>query len=265
MFVKRSSLLAAGLALVAAAFAPEAAAQTCPSVSVAVDAPPIVKRGGNFFYKLTVTNHGQGTVSGFEVAVNTPALTTVRKSPWRKAPTTVGNGPLGTVVQVPSLASGKSVTLSLRLGVDKCAPEVLTVGALGRLTGSLDCSTPVPDAVLEVKGDNSKCANIQPSPLPGDLTLAQIAALYNTPQGTSLPSYVATGTFYVTFFLKNQKWTRKMMDWPPPCYDRHHLHGQVRAVRLRRLPHRLHRHEPAPGRVRLVSKYLNRGGVCGFE
>jgi hypothetical protein len=196
LLTRSSSVLAAGLALLCAALAPEAVAQTCPSVSVAVSATPAVKRGGSLVYKATVTNHGPSTVSGFELAINTPALTTVRKTPGRGKSTSTG-GLFGTVLTVPSLPSGKSAKLTLRLSVDKCAPEVLTIGAIGRKAGTLTCVTSVPDAVIEVKGDNA-CDNATPRLPTGFTSYEQISQLYDAypqggPGGGGVPSYVASG------------------------------------------------------------------------
>lgn len=194
MLLTRASttLAAAGLALLCAT----AAAQTCPTVTVSVDAPTYVKRGGRLLYKATVKNVGPSTASGLELDVNAPALTTVQKAPGRKgASTTIGDGPFGVRIMVPSLPSGKQATLSLRLTVDKCAPEVLIIGALAGKNipyKSRECATGVPDAVIKVKGDNT-CDNATPRLPSGFTSYAEIAALYNAPQGSSLPSYYATG------------------------------------------------------------------------
>ncbi len=192
MLFKRST----ALALLGAALAPALAAAQCPSVSFQVDTPSAVARGRGLTYKITITNHGTTTLSNYEVAVNTPAMATVHRmvGASRKGGASQTQDVFGNIWQVPSLPEGKSKTLTLRLSVDKCAPEVLTVGAVGRTSGTpAGCLVSAPDAVVEVKGDN-KCDTATPKLPPGFTSFDQIAALYDAyPQGDSIASYLETG------------------------------------------------------------------------
>jgi len=191
--IKRSTVLAATMGLLYASSL--AIAQICPVVILDVDAKPVVTRGRPLTFKAEVTNAGSEALKNYEIIVNIPPSATVRKGPgMHKNPL---SDPARFIWQVPSLAVGKTQKLMLRLDVDKCAPDRLSIATTGNLANSNStrlgsCFAHAPGTLVLVKGENKRDTSAD---IPeGFTSWQQLASLYDAyPQSANLAEYVPAG------------------------------------------------------------------------
>lgn len=98
---------------------------------------------------------------------------------------------------MPSLAVGKTQKLTLRLDVDKCAPDRLSIATTGNFANSIStklgsCFAHAPATLVLVKGEN-KCDTSTDIP-EGFTSWQQLASLYDAyPQSANLAEYVPAG------------------------------------------------------------------------